>query len=211
MNLSAPFITRPVATWLLALAILLSGLLGYRLLPVSALPQVAFPTLQVTTRLPGASAQTMATLVTTPLERQFGLIAGLTLMTSTSAESLSAITLQFDLNKDIDIAAEDVQAAIGAARGVLPVNLPYPPTYSKVNPADPPILTLVLTSDILPITQLNDIADTLLAQKLSQISGVGRVLVEGGQRPAFRIQVDPVRLTSHGLTLEDVRTALTRA
>ncbi|CAA7617584.1 multidrug efflux RND transporter permease subunit [Magnetospirillum sp. SS-4] len=211
MNISAPFIHRPVATWLLALAVVLSGLLGFRMLPVSALPQVDFPTIQVTTRLPGASADTMASLITTPLERQFGLIPGLAVMTSTSAQGASAITLQFDLGKSIDAASEDVQAAINAAKGVLPPNLPYPPVHSKVNPADPPIMTLALTSDTLPITRVNDVADTLLAQKLSQIGGVGRVLVEGGQRPAVRIQMDPDRLAAYGLTLEDVRTALSRA
>ncbi|MBV8938799.1 MAG: multidrug efflux RND transporter permease subunit [Alphaproteobacteria bacterium] len=211
MNVSAPFIARPVATWLLAFALLLVGSLGYRLLPVSALPQVDFPTIQVTTQLPGASADTMASLITTPLERQFGLIAGLSSMLSTSSEGTSAITLQFTLDKNIDVAAEDVQAAINAAKGVLPNNLPYPPTYSKVNPADPPIMSLSLTSDSLPMTNVNDIADTLLAQKLSQVSGVGRVLVEGGQRPAYRIQLDPSRLAAYGLSMEDVRTALSHA
>ena len=145
----------------------------------------------------------MASLITTPLERQFGLIPGMAVMTSTSSQGTSAITLQFDLTKNIDVASEDVQAAIDAARGVLPVNLPYPPVYSKVNPADPPILTLALTSDSLPITKVNDVADTLLAQKLSQISGVGRVLVEGGQRPAVRVQIDPSRLAAYGLSLEE--------
>ena len=211
MNLSAPFIARPIATWLLAFAVVLVGLLGYRMLPVSALPQVDFPTIQITTQLPGASADTMASLVTTPLERQFGLVPGLQAMTSTSSYGMSAITLQFDLGKNIDVAAEDVQAAIEAARGVLPANLPYPPTYSKVNPADPPIMTLALTSDSLPITKVNDVADTLLAQKLSQIGGVGRVLIQGGQRPAFRIRIDPARLSGYGLSLEDVRTALSKA
>jgi len=203
MNVSGPFIARPVATWLLAFALLLSGLLGYRLLPVAALPQVDFPTIQVITELPGASAETMAELITAPLERQFGLIAGLSSMLSTSSEGLSAITLQFDLSHDIDVASEDVQAAINAAKGVLPANLPYPPAYSKVNPADPPIMTLSLTSDTLPMTTVNDIADTLLAQKLSQVSGVGRVLSEGGQRPAYRIQIDPARLSAYGVALEE--------
>ncbi len=211
MSISAPFIGRPVATWLLAFAVLLVGMLGYRLLPVSALPQVDFPTIQITTQLPGASADTIASLVTTPLERQFGLVPGLQAMTSTSSYGLSAITLQFDLGKNIDVAAEDVQAAIESARGVLPQNLPYPPTYSKVNPADPPIMTLALVSDTVPITKVNDIADTLLAQKLSQIGGVGRVQIQGGQRPAFRIRIDPARLSGYGLSLEDVRTALSRA
>ena len=177
MNISAPFIARPVATCLLSFALLLSGILGYRMLPVSALPKVDFPTIQVTTQLPGASSETIAALITAPLERQFGLIAGLNSMLSTSSEDISAITLQFDLNKNIDVASQDVQAAINAAKGVLPANLPYPPTYSKVNPADPPIMTLALTSDTLQMIKVNDIADTLLSQKLAQITGVGRVLV----------------------------------
>ena len=211
MNISSLFISRPVGTTLLAIAVLLGGLLGYRMLPVAALPQVDFPTLQVTTKLPGASAETMASLVTAPLERQFGAIQGLSVMLSMSAEGLSAITLQFDLAEDIDIAAQDVQAAINAAGGVLPQGLPYPPSYSKVNPADPPIMTLALTSKTLPMTAVNDAADTILAQKLSQISGVGRVLNQGGQRPAFRLQIDPDRLASYGLGMEDVRTILGKA
>jgi multidrug efflux pump len=211
MSISAPFISRPVATWLLAFALFLSGILGYRMLPVSALPQVDFPTIQVTTQLPGASSETVASLITAPLERQFGLIAGLNSMLSSSSEGISAITLQFNLNKNIDVASEDVQAAINAARGVLPSNLPYPPSYSKVNPADPPIMTLALTSETLEMIKVNDVADTLLAQKLSQITGVGRVLVEGGQRPAFRVQIDPTRLSSYGLSMEDIRTALAKA
>jgi len=211
MSVSSPFIARPIATWLLAFALLLTGIMGYRKLPVSALPQVDFPTIQVLTQLPGASADTTSTLITAPLERQFGLIAGLATMLSTSSEGTSQITLQFNLDKDIDVASEDVQAAINAAKGVLPANLPYPPAYSKVNPADPPVVTLALTSDSLPMTKVNDVADTLLEQKLSQVTGVGRVLVEGGQRPAIRIQIDPARLTNYGLNLEDVRTTLTKA
>jgi len=211
MNISEPFIRRPIASWLLAFAVVLGGLLGFRMLPVSALPQVDFPTIQVTTRLPGASADTVASLLTTPLERQFGLIPGLTTMTSTSSQGISAITLQFDLSKNIDVASQDVQAAINAANGVLPDNLPYPPAYAKVNPADPPILTLALGSETLPITAVNDVADTLLSQKLSQISGVGRVVVEGGQRPAVRVRIDPARLSGYDLSLEEVRTALAKA
>jgi hydrophobe/amphiphile efflux-1 (HAE1) family protein len=211
MNISAPFIERPIATWLLAFGLVLLGWTGYRMLPVSALPQVDFPTIQVTTQLPGASADTVASLITTPLERQFGLIPGLSNMTSSSSATISSITLQFELGKNIDVAAEDVQAAINAAGGVLPQGLPYPPAYAKVNPADPPIMTLALTSDTLPITKINDVADTLLSQKLSQITGVGRVTVEGGQRPAYRIQIDPGRLSAYGLTLEDVRSALAKA
>jgi len=211
MNVSGPFIARPVATTLLAIAALLAGLLGYKMLPVSALPQVDFPTIQVVTQLPGSSAETTASLLTAPLERQFGLIPGLTSMVASSSEGLSAITLQFDLSENLDTAAEDVQAAIDAARGVLPANLPYPPAYSKVNPADPPIITLALTSDTLPMTAVNDLADTILAQKLSQITGVGRVLTEGGQRPAYRIQLNPAALAAYNISLEDVRTALSRA
>ena len=211
MNVSAPFIARPIATTLLAIAVLMAGLFGYHKLPVSALPQVDFPTLEVTTQLPGASAETTAALLTAPLERQFGLIAGLSSMLSTSSDGISSITLQFDLSKNIDVAAQDVQAAINAAGGVLPNNLPYPPSYSKVNPADPPILTLALTSDTLPMTELNNIADTLLAQKLSQVGGVGRVLTEGGQRPSYRLQIDPQRLANYGLGLEDVRATLAAA
>ena len=211
MNIAAPFIARPIATVLLAVALVLVGLLGYQKLPIAALPQVSFPTLQVVTQLPGASAETTASLITAPLERQFGLIAGMTSMLSTSSEGISTITLQFTLDKDIDVASQDVQAAINAANGVLPKNLPYPPSYSKVNPADAPILTLALTSDTLPMTEVNNLADTVLAQKLSQVSGVGRVLTEGGQRPAFRIQLDPARLSAYGMSLEDIRTTLGKA
>ena len=168
MNISAPFIARPIATWLLAIAILLAGALGYRALPVSALPEVDFPTIQVTTQLPGASPETVETLITASLERQFGQIPGLVTMTSQSSEGTSQITLQFDLNRSMDSAAQDVQAAINAAAGTLPANLPYPPVYAKVNPADAPILTLALTSDSLPIDEVSDAADTLLQPKLSR-------------------------------------------
>ena len=168
MNISAPFIARPIATWLLAIAILLAGALGYRALPVSALPEVDFPTIQVTTQLPGASPETVATLITASLERQFGQIPGLVTMTSQSSEGTSQITLQFALNRSMDSAAQDVQAAINAAAGTLPANLPYPPVYAKVNPADAPILTLALTSDSLPIDVVSDAADTLLQPKLSR-------------------------------------------
>jgi multidrug efflux pump len=211
MNISAPFIARPIATWLLAVAILLSGALGYRALPVSALPEVDFPTIQVVTQLPGASPETTETLITASLERQFGQIPGLLLMTSQSAEGTSQITLQFDLNRLMDSAAQDVQAAINAAAGTLPLNLPYPPTYSKVNPADAPILTLALTSSGLPIDTISDAADTLLQPKLSEIDGVGRVTVQGGMRPAVRVRVDPARLAAYGLAMEDVRNAVAAA
>jgi hydrophobe/amphiphile efflux-1 (HAE1) family protein len=211
MNISAPFIARPIATWLLAVAILLSGVLGYRALPVSALPEVDFPTIQVVTQLPGASPETTETLITASLERQFGQMPGLLLMTSQSAEGTSQITLQFGLNRSMDSAAQDVQAAINAAAGTLPPNLPYPPTYSKVNPADAPILTLALTSEGLPIDVISDAADTLLQPKLSEIDGVGRVTVQGGMRPAVRVRVDPARLAAYGLAMEDVRNAVAAA
>ncbi len=211
MNISAPFIARPIATWLLAVGILLAGLLGYRALPVSALPEVDFPTIQVVTQLPGAGPETTETLITASLERQFGQIPGLLLMTSESAEGTSQITLQFGLNRSMDAAAQDVQAAINAAAGTLPTNLPYPPTYSKVNPADAPILTLALTSDGLAIDAISDAADTLLQPKLSEIDGVGRVTVQGGMRPAVRVHVDPARLAAYGLGLEDVRSAVAAA
>ena len=211
MNISAPFIARPIATWLLAIAVLLAGALGYRALPVSALPEVDFPTIQVVTQLPGANPETTETLITASLERQFGQIPGLLTMTSQSAEGTSQITLQFSLDRSMDSAAQDVQAAINAAAGTLPANLPYPPTYSKVNPADAPILTLALTSDTLPIDTVSDAADTLLQPKLSQIDGVGRVTVQGGMRPAVRVRIDPARLAAYGLSMEDVRTAVAAA
>ena len=211
MSISAPFIARPIATWLLAIAILLSGLLGYKELPVSALPEVDFPTIQVVTQLPGASPETTETLITASLERQFGQIPGLLLMTSQSAEGTSQITLQFALNRSMDSASQDVQAAINAASATLPANLPFPPTYSKVNPADAPILSLALTSDTVPIDVISDSADTLLQPKFSEIGGVGRVTVQGGMRPAVRVRVDPARLAAYGLAMEDVRTAVAAA
>src|SRR3984957_9686105 len=211
MNISAPFIARPIATWLLAIAILLTGVLGYRALPVSALPEVDFPTVQVTTQLPGASPETVETLITASLERQFGQIPGLVTMTSQSSEGTSQITLQFNLNRSMDSAAQDVQAAINAAAGTLPPNVPYPPVYAKVNPADAPILTLALTSDTLPIDTVSDAGDTLLQPKLSEIDGVGRVTVQGGLRPAVRVRVDPARLAAYGLAMEDIRTAVAQA
>ncbi|HKU94055.1 MAG TPA: multidrug efflux RND transporter permease subunit [Vineibacter sp.] len=211
MSVSAPFIRRPIATSLLGIAIMLGGALGYWWLPVSALPQVDFPTIQVTTQLPGANPDTMAALVTAPLERQFGQIASLTTMTSSSSYGVSQITLQFDLNRDIDAAAQDVQAAINAAGSTLPRNLPYPPVYLKVNPADAPIVTLALTSETLPLRQLSDLADTMLAQRLSEITGVGNVSIQGGVRPAVRIQADLTRLAGYGLGMEDLRTAIAGA
>src|SRR5436309_7496298 len=194
MNVSAPFIQRPIATSLLGVAVLFGGVLGYLWLPVSALPQVDFPTIQVTTQLPGASPDTMVSLVTAPLERQFGQIPSLATMTSSSSYGISQITLQFDLNREIDAASQDVQAAINAAGSALPRNLPYPPIYSKVNPADTPIVTLALTSDTVALRTLSDLADTLLAQRLSEINGVGNVATQGGIKPAVRIQVELPRL-----------------
>jgi multidrug efflux pump len=211
MSVSTPFIRRPIATSLLGLAALLGGWLGYWSLPVSSLPQVDFPTIQVTTQLPGASPDTVTALVTAPLERHFGQIPALSLMTSSSSFGISQITLQFDLNRDIDGAAQDVQAAINAAGSSLPRNLPYPPTYAKVNPADAPIMTLALTSETVALREMSDLADTLLAQRLSEVTGVGRVSVQGGIRPAVRVQVDLSRLAAYGIGLEDVRQAITGA
>lgn len=211
VSVSSPFIRRPVATTLLSVAVLLAGWLGYFGLPVSALPQVDFPTVQVTTQLPGANPETMANLVTASLERQFGQIAALETMTSSSSYGLSQITMQFALSRDIDGAAQDVQAAINSAGSTLPRNLPYPPTYAKVNPADSPILTLALTSDTASLREMSDLADTLIAQRLSGVSGVGRVSVEGRLKPAMRIQADLNRLSAYGLSMSDVRTAITSA
>jgi multidrug efflux pump len=211
VSISAPFIARPIATWLLALAIVLSGALGYHWLPVSALPEVDFPTIEVVTQLPGAGPETVETLITASLERQFGQIPGLAMMTSRSAEGTSQITLEFQLGRSMDSAAQDVQAAINAATATLPANLPYPPTYSKVNPADAPILTLALTSRTRTVEAMSDAADTLLQPKLAQITGVGRVTVQGRMRPAVRVRVDPARLAAYGLSLEDVRAAIVAA
>ena len=197
MSVSSPFIRRPVATSLLGIAVLLCGWLGFRALPIAALPQVEFPTIQITTQYPGANPDTMASLITAPLERQFGQIASLAEMSSQSAFGLSQITLQFDLGRDIDAAAQDVQSAINAAASTLPRSLPYPPVYAKVNPADTPVMTLALSSKTLPMRVLSDLADTLLGPRLSEISGVGRVTIEGGIRPAVRIQVDLARLASY--------------
>jgi multidrug efflux pump len=209
--MSRIFIERPIATVLLAVAVLLSGLLGYRALPVADLPQVEFPTIQVVTQLPGASAQTMETLITSPLERQLGQIAGLTDMSSTSGYGTSTIILRFVLGRDIDAAGEDVQAAINAAGGSQPKNLPYPPVYSKVNPADPPIVTLALTSATSPLREVSDVANTLLGQRLSRVSGVGLVSVAGNQQPAVRVRIDPAHLAAYGLSLEDLHNVLGNA
>ena len=211
MSLSSPFIARPIATGLLAVAVLLAGVLGYKALPVSALPQVDFPTIQIITQLPGANPDTVSTLITASLERQFGQIQGLTTMSSVSSEGTSQITLQFSLARNIDSAAQDVQAAINASLGTLPSTLPYPPVYSKVNPADAPILTLALTSDSVTIDKVSDAADTLLQPKLSQIDGVGKVTVQGNMKAAIRVRADPARLASYGLSMEDVRTSVAAA
>jgi multidrug efflux pump len=210
-GVSEPFIRRPVATTLLMVGLLLVGLGAFGQLPVSALPQVDYPTILVSTYLPGGSAETMATAVTTPLERQFGQMPSLTQMTSVSSFGYSQITLQFDLDRSIDAAQQDVQAAINAASGLLPPQLPTPPTYSKSNPADQAILTLAVTSDVLPLDQVDDFADSILAQKISQVSGVGLVTINGGQKPAVRVQVDPQALAGTALTLEDVRAAMVAA
>jgi multidrug efflux pump len=210
-GVSEPFIRRPVATTLLMVGLLLVGIAGFTQLPVSALPQVDYPTIVVSTNLPGGSADTMASAVTTPLERQFGQMPSLTQMTSVSSFGYSQITLQFDLDRSIDAAQQDVQAAINAASTLLPSQLPTPPTYSKSNPADQPILTLSVSSSTLPLDQVDDFADSILAQKISQLSGVGLVTINGGQKPAVRVQVDPLALAGTGLTLEDVRQALMSA
>ncbi len=211
MNPSRPFILRPVATSLLMVAILLAGLIAYKQLPVSALPQVDYPTIQVVTFYPGASPEVMASSVTAPLERQLGQLPGLTQMTSSSSERSSLITLQFSLDLSIDIAEQEVQAAINAAMNYLPRDLPNPPVYSKINPADAPILTLALTSQTLPLPQVQDLADTRLAQKISQLPGVGLVSISGGQKPAVRIRVNPTAMANMGISLEDIRTAVAAA
>ena len=208
MNISAPFIKRPIGTSLLALALLLAGILAFTKLPVAPLPQVEFPVIQVGAGLPGASPETMASAVATPLERQFGRIAGINQMTSTSQLGSTSIVLQFDLNRNIDAAGRDVQAAINAARSQLPANLPGNPTYRKVNPADAPILILALTSDTITLPQMYDAADSILAQKLSQVNGVGQVFVGGGAKPAIRAEVNPTVLNKLGVGLDTVRAAL---
>ena len=205
---SRPFILRPVATSLLMSAILLVGIVSYTQLPVSALPQVDYPTIQVLTFYPGASPDVVATTVTAPLERQFGQMQGLSQMTSTSSSTLSVIVLQFNLSLNIDVAEEEVQSAINASQSYLPSVLPAPPVYSKTNPADAPILTLAVTSDSMPLSQVEDLVDTRIAPKLSQLNGVGLVSISGGQKPAVRIQANPAALASYGITLEQLRTAL---
>ena len=211
MSISEVFIRRPIGTSLLGAALLLIGIAAWPLLPVAPLPQVDFPTIQVSSRLPGASPDNMAATVATPLERQFSLIAGLTQMTSINYAGSTQITLQFDLDRNIDAAATDVLAAINAAAGQLPADLPSPPTYRKTNPADRPILLLTVTSDTLPITVASDYADNILGQQISQITGVGQVSIGGQQKPAIRIQIDPGKISALGLGLEDIRTQLAAA
>src|SRR5579862_9903503 len=211
MNPSRPFILRPVATALLMAAILLVGIVAFLQLPISALPQVDYPTIQVLTFYPGASPDVTATTITAPLERQFGEMQGLNQMTSTSSGGVSVIVLQFDLSLDLDIAEQEVQASINSSGTFLPSDLPTPPIYNKTNPADAPVLTLAISSDSLPLSQVEDMVDTRLAPRLSQLNGVGLVSISGGQKPAVRIQVNPVQLSSYGLNMEDVRTALVQS
>ncbi|MGB6445687.1 MAG: efflux RND transporter permease subunit, partial [Xanthobacteraceae bacterium] len=208
MNVSETFILRPVGTTLLMAAIMLSGLVAYTFLPLSTLPEVDYPTIQVQTLYPGASPEVMTSSVTAPLERQFGQMPGLNQMTSASSAGASVITLQFNLDLSLDVAEQQVQAAINAANNLLPSDLPAPPIYSKVNPADAPILTLAVTSKTLPLTEIEEMSETRLAQKISQLSGVGLVSVSGGQRPAVRIQVNPQTLAAYGLNVDDIRTTL---
>src|SRR6058998_1963490 len=204
-GISAPFIRYPIGTSLLMAGILFVGLVAYPLLPVAPLPQVDFPTIQVSASLPGGSPETMASSVAQPLERQLAQIPGVAQMTSTSYLGTAAITIQFDLNRSIDAAANDVQSAINAASGQLPKNLPSPPTYRKVNPADRPIILFAVSSDTLPMTVVDDTADTKIAQQVSQISGVGQVSIGGERKPAVRVQIDPAKLAAKGISLEDVR------
>src|SRR6059058_2726710 len=211
MSPSRIFILRPVATSLFMVAIVLVGLVAYRFLPLSALPEVDYPTIQVTTLYPGASPDDMTSSVTSPLEVQLGQMPGLNQMSSISSAGASVITLQFSLALNLDIAEQEVQAAINAAGNLLPSDLPAPPIYAKVNPADAPILTLALTSKTLPLTQIHDLAETRLAQKISQQPGVGLVSISGGQRPAVRVRADTRKLAAYGLNIDDLRTTLSNA
>ena len=211
MNPSRLFIERPVATSLFMLAILLAGLLAYRLLPLSALPEVDYPTIEVTTLYPGASPDVMSTTVTAPLERQFGQMPGLSQMTSSSSGGASVITLRFSLGLSLDVAEQEVQAAINGGSNLLPSDLPMPPVYAKVNPADAPVLTIAITSPSLPIIRLHDLTENRLAPKLSQVDGVGLVSIAGGRRPAVRLKANPQTLAGLGLSLDDIRTAIAAA
>src|SRR3954471_3023741 len=211
MNISAPFIHRPIATVLLMAGLLLGGLVTYRLLPVASLPNVNFPTISVTAKLPGADPQTMASSVATPLEQQFSQIPGLVQLTSSNALGFTQLTVQFALSRNIDSAATDVLAAINAASPYLPQGIPYPPTIRKVNPAETPILVFGLTSDTLPLTTVDAYAENILVPKISQIAGVGTVGIGGQQKPAIRVQLDPQALANRGIGLEDVRNVLVQA
>src|SRR5713226_2438810 len=211
MSISAPFIRRPIGTSLLAAALLLSGILAFNYLPVASLPKVDFPVIQVSAGLPGADPQTMASAVATPLERQFGRISGINQMTSTSQLGSTGITLQFDLNRNIDAAGRDVQAAINAARSQLPADLPGQPTYRKVNPADSSIFLLAPTTENIPPAEIYDAADSILAQKLAQVEGVGQVFTWGSSRPAVRVEVNPTQLNAYGISLETIRRSLQAA
>src|SRR5512143_915367 len=208
MNLSSLFVRRPVMTTLVMLSVIIFGLMGYRRLPVSDLPNVDFPTILVDARLPGASPENMASSVATPLERQFSTIAGVTAMTSSSSLGVAQITLQFDLDRDLDAAAQDVQAAIARTASRLPRDMPYPPSYRKVNPADMPILMFALTTPTLPLYSLNEYGETLLAQQISTVSGVAQVQVFGSQKYAVRIQIDPNALKSRGLGIDEAARAV---
>lgn len=205
------FILRPVATTLLMVAILLAGIIGYRALPVSALPEVDYPTIQVVTLYPGASPDVVTSAITAPLERQFGQMSGLKQMASQSSGGASVVTLQFQLELPLDVAEQEVQAAINSATNLLPSDLPYPPIYSKVNPADPPILTLAVTSSAMPMTQVEDMVETRVAQKISQVTGVGLVTISGGQRPAVRVKLNAAAVAAYGLDSETIRTAISNA
>ena len=208
MNVSEPFILRPVATTLLMVAIMLSGIIAFTFLPLSTLPEVDYPTIQVQTLYPGASPEVMTSSVTAPLERQFGQMPGLNQMTSASSAGASVITLQFSLDLSLDVAEQEVQASINAAGNLLPSDLPTPPIYAKVNPADAPILTIAVTSKTLPLTSLEDLSETSLAQKISQLNGVGLVSISGGQRPAVRVQLNPQSLAAYGIAIDDIRTTI---
>src|SRR5450432_1374622 len=211
MNISKPFVHRPVATTLMTVAVALAGAVAFHKLPISPLPQVDFPTISVMATMPGASPETMASAVATPLERQFGRIAGVNEMTSSSSLGVTNVTLQFDLNRNIDAAARDVQASINADRGYLPANLPQNPSYRKVNSSDSPMFILALTSDVLDRGQMYDAASSIVAQKLSQVRGVGEVSVSGSALPAVRIELNPMTMNKYGIGLEDVRGVLSAA
>src|SRR5947209_8285093 len=211
MSPSRPFIMRPVATTLLMIAIMLSGIVAFRFLPLAALPEVDYPTIQVQTFYPGASPDVMTSSVTAPLEVQLGQMPALNQMSSATSAGSSVITLQFSLNLSLDVAEQEVQAAINAAGNLLPSDLPAPPIYAKVNPADAPILTLALRSDTLPLPEVQELADTRLAQKISQLTGVGLVSISGGHRPAVRIRADIRKLAAYGLNIDDLRTTINNA